>query len=110
MNHGMIEKAAVYYGRREAGTLQCRPDGFEFIYHTSYRSDPQARPITRRMSLRKARHAFKNLFPALDNVLPEGWLINLFGETHHLDESEKFSLLLHMGGDALGPVSLVPMA
>src|SRR5947207_12537687 len=106
---GLIEKAAVYYGLREAGTLQRRPDGFEFIYRNSYRADPKAWPITPHMPLKKARYQSKTLFPFFEDVLPEGWFINLLGKTHQLNESEKFTLLLHMGGDTLGPVSLIPV-
>ena len=105
-----IEKATVYYGSREAGVLEKRAEGFEFIYDREYRAHPLAQPLTPRMPLSQARYESKTLFPLFEDVLPEGWLINLWGKVHQLDESDMFKLLLHMGMDALGPISIQPAA
>jgi serine/threonine-protein kinase HipA len=106
---GTIEQATVYYGPKEAGVLRHTSDGFEFCYHSAYRSDPHAKPITRRLPLNRSRFAFKSLLPWFQDVLPEGWVINALGQTRQLNEMEQFALLLHMGTDTLGPVSLHPV-
>lgn len=104
--HEATQKATVYYGATQAGTLERRPDGFEFVYHSAYRADPESRPISRQLPLRQPRHRFKALFPLFEAAVPERGIVQSMKTARRLTETDQFALLLHFGTDALGPISV----
>ncbi|MCX5790555.1 MAG: HipA N-terminal domain-containing protein [Elusimicrobia bacterium] len=102
------DRAAVFHGRKLAGMLTKKADGFEFAYDSSYLSDPEAAPISLGMPLRRKEYRSKELFPFFEGLLPEGWLLDMICATAKLDKDDRFRLLLHTGGDPVGAVSVTP--
>lgn len=102
----------VFYGKELAGRIRKNPEksgaGFEFEYDPVYLQKPGARPISLAMPLQKEKYFSKILFPFFEGLLPEGWLLELTSETLKIDPDDKFELLLHIGSDTVGAVTVLP--
>ena len=101
--------ASVLYRDKRAGTLKKTATGFEFAYDSSYLNDPNAAPISLSMPLRPEKYESNILFPFFDGLLPEGWLLDVVSSKLKVDKHDKFKLLLHMGTDPIGAVSVIPL-
>src|SRR5688572_26208929 len=98
--------AQIFYQYRLAGVLR-RTDGeFQFVYDPGYLADPQARPISLAMPLRPEAYSRATLFPFFEGLLPEGWLLRFATAALHIDASDQFALLLRLGTDPIGAVSI----
>lgn len=100
--------AFVYYNGAKAGVLQKNSAGYVFEYDTAYVLTPGARPVSLALPLNKGRFESSKLFPFFEGLLPEGWLLNITSKTLKIDKNDKFELLLHIGKDTIGAVSIVP--
>ena len=100
--------ASVLYKDKRAGTLRKTVTGFEFVYVSSYLEDPNAAPISLSMPLRPEKYESNILFPFFDGLLPEGWFLDVVSSKLKVDKHDKFKLLLHMGRDPIGAVSVMP--
>jgi serine/threonine-protein kinase HipA len=96
----MNKSAEVYYKDLKAGVLRKTDEGFEFIYNDNYLHNKYSAPISAAMPLTKKRFFSAELFPFFENLLPEGFL---------LDKNDKFDLLLQIGGDTIGAVSILTL-
>ena len=101
-----MEKAAIYYDARMAGILSRTDSGFEFVYDAGYLKDPKAMPVSLSLPLTDAKYESPELFPFFEGLLPEGWLLDITSAAARIDKENKFDMLLHIGGDALGAVSI----
>ena len=102
------KKALVYYNGVKAGTLQKNAAGYVFEYDPAYAGTPGAKPVSLAMPLSKGRFEAAKLFPFFEGLLPEGWLLNITSKTLKIDKDDKFELLLHVGKDTIGAVSIIP--
>lgn len=108
------ERAAVYYGTKRAGVLTKILGGhdrakYEFVYDPDYLSDVGAMPISLSMPLRQEKYESDRLFPFFEGLLPEGWLLDLICSSAKIDKEDGFRLLLHVGQDPIGAVSVHPL-
>jgi len=97
--------ALVYYNGIKAGVLQNTPAGYVFEYDKQYAASPGARPVSLAMPL---RFEAPKLFPFFEGLLPEGWLLDITSKALKIDKQDQFELLLHIGKDTIGAVSIVP--
>ena len=102
-------QAVVFYGQTRAGLLTKKKDGYEFTYDRDYMADPDAMPISLSMPLREEKYESKDLFSFFDDLLPEGWLLDLTCSIAKIDKNDKFRLLLQTGQDPVGAVSVRPL-
>lgn len=102
------KKALVYYNGEKAGVLQKNAAGYVFEYDQAYAATPGARPISLAMPLTKGKFEAATLFPFFEGLLPEGWLLNITIKTLKIDKDDKFELLLHIGKDTIGAISIIP--
>lgn len=100
--------AIVYYSGKKAGVLQQTATGYVFEYDPAYIATPGARPISLAMPMEQKRFEAQNLFPFFEGLLPEGWLLDITSKALKIDKHDKFELLLHIGKDTIGAVSIVP--
>lgn len=103
------ERALVFYGDKEAGELVKKPGGYQFAYKPDYLRDPEAMPISLAMPLIPNAYVSPTLFPFFDGLLPEGWLLDLTCKSAKIDKDDKFHLLLHVGKEPIGAVSVRPV-
>ncbi|MBI4217667.1 MAG: HipA N-terminal domain-containing protein [Elusimicrobia bacterium] len=106
----MSQKAVVYYGKKRAGLLLKSESGYEFAYDQDYLKYPDSFPISLSLPLRSEKYVSHQLFPFFENLLPEGWLLNITSDTAKIDKNDKFGLLMHTGHDPVGAVSVQPLA
>jgi len=104
-----ISAGIVYYKNKKAGLLIKTKEGYEFRYNPSYLKDAMAEPISLSMPVTKERYKSQTLFPFFDGILPEGWLLGQISSALKIDSNDKFNLLMHVGRDTVGAVSIVPL-
>lgn len=105
----MITNADVFYGDVRAGTLSKRDGYYAFQYNPVYLSQSGAKPISLSLPLQKEPFEFTNFPPFFDGLLPEGWLLDLSTSKFKIDRHDKFALLLALGADGIGAVSVKPL-
>lgn len=100
--------AIVRYGEKHAGFLTKTPSGYTFAYRPEYLQDSAAHPISIRLPLEEKKFTSPSLFPFFENMLPEGWLLELTSTVTKTDPHDTFSLLLKIGANPVGAVSVTP--
>jgi len=103
-----LNKAAVFYNNKKAGTLLKRENGFEFEYDNDYENSPDSKPISKTMPLEQKRFFSERLFAFFENLLPEGILLEMTIAKLKIDKNNKFELLLQVGEDTIGAISIKP--
>ena len=102
-------KALVYVRESLAGLLEKSENGYRFSYFEEYLSSSGARPVSLTMPLTKRPYESKELFPFFVGLIPEGWLLDLTGRILKIDPENSFDILLAMGGDCIGAVTIKPV-
>jgi serine/threonine-protein kinase HipA len=105
----MANSVLVYYRDKKAGLLKKTEDGYEFEYNPIYLNDSDAKPVSLTMPLSQKKFFSKYLFPFFENLLPEGFLLDMTVAKLKIDKNDKFRLLQHVGQDTVGAVSIKPM-
>jgi serine/threonine-protein kinase HipA len=101
-------RAAVYYNDIKAGILTRKEKAYEFEYDVEYLNDATARPISLTMPLVEKKFVSEKLFPFFDNLLPEGFLLEVTVSKLKIDKNDRFRLLMNVGGDTSGAVTVRP--
>ena len=101
-------RALVYYNDIKAGILSRKEKAYEFEYDTEYLNDASARPISLTIPLAEKKFVSERLFPFFDNLLPEGFLLEVTVSKLKIDKNDRFRLLMNVGGDTSGAVTLRP--
>ena len=105
----MTDSALVYYMDKKAGLLKKTDNGYEFKYDFSYLNDADAKPISLTIPLTHKKYFSDRLFPFFENLLPEGFLLDMTVAKLKIDRNDKFNILLHVGKDTVGAVSIEPL-
>jgi serine/threonine-protein kinase HipA len=105
----MTNSALVYYMDKKAGLLKKTEDGYEFEYDLSYLNDIDAKPISLTIPLTQKKYFSERLFSFFENLLPEGFLLDMTVAKLKIDKNDKFNILLHVGKDTVGAVSIEPL-
>ena len=104
----MKKNAAVYYSGRKAGILTKTDSGYEFAYLPEYVALPDAEPVSLSLPLAARKFQAEKLFPFFEGLLPEGWLLDITSTALKIDKNNEFELLLRVGRDVPGAVTIVP--
>lgn len=103
-------KLKVYFGEQEAGILERHGDAgdvsYSFRYLPEYLNLPSSRPVSVNLPLQREAFQAKELFPFFDNLLAEGWLLEVQATAHKIDKQDKFALISACGLECMGAVSL----
>jgi serine/threonine-protein kinase HipA len=105
----MTNNALVYYRDKKAGFIKKTEDGYEFEYDPVYLNDTDAKPISLTIPLAQKKYFSDRLFPFFENLLPEGFLLDMTVAKLKIDKNDKFNILLHVGKDTVGAVSIEPL-
>ena len=95
----------VYFQEVYAGTLQETETGYKFIYDAAYLES--GIPIGYNFPLTQRVYYSDDLFPFFENLVSEGWLLDLQSITQHIDTSDEFGILLRNGKDLTGAVNIL---
>ncbi len=97
----------VFYKEVFAGRLWSDEDGYWFQYDQAY-LEAGGHPISLKMSLQAEAYQDNKLHAFFDNLIPEGWLLQVSTEVFNLSAKDRLSLLLAVGEDTIGAVSVKP--
>ena len=69
---------------------------------------PTAVPVSLTMPLRAEPYASRSLHPYFENLLPEGWLLEIATAKLKIPKDDAFGLLLAVCADCIGAVEILP--
>ena len=101
----MSRQAQVYFEKELAGTLEETDEGYRFSYLANY----QGPAVSLTLPLRQEAYESKILFPFFDNLIPEGWLLDIAEKSWKINRRDRMSLLLACCKDCIGAVSVIPI-
>jgi serine/threonine-protein kinase HipA len=93
-----------------AGVLEETEEGTRFRYDEGWLSRPDAVPISLTMPLRGQPYEARGLLPFFENLLPEGWLLELSVAKLKISKDDALGLLLATCADCVGAVEVVDAA
>ena len=99
-----MRRAEVYFKDLLAGFLTDFDDHYEFQYTNDYLS--KGYPISVTLPLQKDAFVSKTLFPFFDGLIVEGWLLNVTKDNWKISPNDRMGLLLLLGEDTIGAVSI----
>lgn len=102
-------KALVRNEGSSAGILSKDENGYSFRYFPSYLNSGTAVPVAYTLPLRLEEYHSVELFPFFQNLLSEGWLLEVQSRLQKIDRTDAFRLLLKNGEDLSGSVSILPV-
>lgn len=94
----------VYFNGLFAGVLTESANGFTFCYDADYIL--MGTPIGYNYPFSQTIYRNSTLFPIFENLVSEGWLLDLQSRVQHIDKSDKFGLLLNNGRDLIGAITI----
>jgi HipA-like protein len=101
--------AIVRLDGQRVGVLVETEYGSRFSYDQAWLGCADAVPVSLTMPLRSEPYESRGLLPFFENLLPEGWLLELAAAKLKIHNDDAFSLLLATCGDCVGAVEIVPL-
>lgn len=95
----------VYYNNEYSGKVTESEKGFKFTYDSDYIIT--GAPIGFNYPLTQTSYFSKTLFPLFENLICEGWLLDLQCRSQHIDKQDKFGILLKNGKDLAGAITVL---
>ena len=95
-------------GQRVGRIEETESSGSAFTYDPAYLSQPQALPISLTLPLRPEPYRSRGLLPFFENLLPEGWLLELSTAKLKISKDDAFGLLLATCADCIGAIEVRP--
>ncbi len=95
---------------QSVGQLEERGERAErtvFTYDSDWLARPDALPISLTMPLRAEPYTSRGLHPFFENLLPEGWLLELTTQKLKIPKDDAFGLLAATCADCIGAVEIV---
>jgi len=80
---GYLRRAIVSLSGERVGVLEETPTGSQFTYDTAWLEHPRAKAIAPSLPLRRIAYESEGLHPFFENLLPEGWLLQIARKTHY---------------------------
>jgi len=110
LNVGRPRRARVRFHDREVGVLEeiTVGAGTRFTYFPDYRDAHDARALAPNLPLRPDPYESDTLHPFFANLLPEGPLYDQTARRLGLRRTDRFGMLLRVGGDVMGAVQVLP--
>lgn len=91
---------------KRVGIVEETEHGSRFTYDRAWTEAVNAPPISLTMPVRSAPYVAKGLHPFFENLLPEGWLLEIATAKLKIAKDDAFGLLLATCGDCIGAVEI----
>lgn len=104
-----MRQARVFVSGELAGHLEERDRTTCFTYDAAWLARPGARPVSLTIPLGPEPHEARGLHPFFENLLPEGWLLELSTVKLRIPKDDAFGLLLATCADCIGEVEIQPV-
>lgn len=102
-------RARVLIDGRPVGSLAELDDEYLFEYLESWLARADAVPVSLTLPLQAQPYRSRHLHPFFENLLPEGWLLELSTARLKISSDDAFGLLLATCRDCVGAVEIVPL-
>ena len=99
-----MKRAEVYFKDLLAGFLTDFDDHYEFQYTNDFLE--KGYPISTNFPFQKEAFISQKLFPFFDGLIVEGGLLNIVEDNWKINKNDRMSLLLLLGEDTIGAVSI----
>ena len=96
----------VYLAGQPVGVLEEFDDKTRFRYLPEWLARKDAVPISLTLPLRLEPYDSRELHPFFENLLPEGWLLEVSSKKLKISKDDSFGLLLATCGDCVGAVEI----
>lgn len=103
-----MRRANVSIDCAVVGTLEETANGSRFTYTAAYAARPNAAAVSLTLPVRAEPYEGTGLLPWFENLLPEGWLLDIATTGLKIPRDDAFGLLLAVGGDTIGAVEVTP--
>jgi serine/threonine-protein kinase HipA len=90
------------------GRLEEVDAGTRFNYDPHYLAQPLAVPVSWTLPLQAEPYEATGLHPFFENLLPEGWLLEISTHKLKIGRDDAFGLLLMTCADCVGAVEILP--
>lgn len=98
---------------RRVGIIEERGEedaqGTRFTYDAAWLARMDAVPVSLTLPLRPEPYDSRSLHPFFENLLPEGWLLEIATSRLRISKSDAFGLLLAVCADCVGAVEVLPL-
>jgi serine/threonine-protein kinase HipA len=102
-------QAVVRLAGQPVGTLSEAGRQITFRYDAQWLANPQADPVSLTLPLTKTPDVTDGLHPCFENLLPEGWLLELTTTSLKISKDDAFGLLIATCADCIGAVEILPL-
>ncbi len=92
---------------RRVGIIEETDTGSRFTYDSQWLALPDAVPVSLTLPLRAEAYQSRGLLPFFENLLPEGWLLELSTAKLKIPKDDGFGLLLATCADCVGAVEVL---
>lgn len=103
----MSRRGMVLLDQQPVGWVEETETGMNFQYDPDYATEPDARPISLTLPVREEAYVSAGLHPYFENLLPEGWLLDIALSELKLARGDAFGLLLALCRDCIGAVRII---
>jgi serine/threonine-protein kinase HipA len=101
-----LRRGIVSIDGARAGVVEETDTGSRFVYDAAWVARPDAPPVSLTMPVRAEPYAARGLLPFFENLLPEGWLLELATAKLKIPKDDAFGLLLAACADCVGAVEV----
>ena len=105
----MNRRALVRLDGCDVGIIEETVDGYSFQYLENWLTSSEAQPVSLTMPLRREPYKTRYLHPFFQNLLPEGWLLEISTAQLKISKDDVFGLLLATCADCIGAAEIIPM-
>lgn len=104
-----MRSAEVHLHGKLAGHLIQNEEGYTFTYTPQHLQTTLAQPVSLTLPLREQPYVERVLFPFFDELILEGWLLEVAERNWKLNPCDRMGLLLACCQDCIGAVSIYPL-
>lgn len=102
-----MRSGKVFYKDEFAGIIEEETDRVSFTYDKDYLKMENTKPVSLTMPLREEPYVDKVMLPFFDNLIPEGWLLEIAEQNWKINSRDRMGLLLAFCKDTIGAVSVI---
>ena len=99
----------VLLSGQPVGVIEEHGNKLSFKYLTEWLSNENAVSVSLTLPLRGEPYETEGLHPFFENLLPEGWLLDVSSKKLKISKDDPFGLLLATCRDCVGAVEIEPL-
>ena len=104
-----VRKGRVLLSGQPVGVIEEVDDAIRFAYLPEWLARDDAVPVSLTLPLRPEPYVSHGLHPFFENLLPEGWLLEVSSKKLKVSKDDPLGLLLATCGDCVGAVEIEPL-